>query len=108
MTHGTTHGGLCAALILAALTGCAAGPDFKRPAAPSVKRYTADALPSQTDSAPIQLGIAQRFAEDRNLEAQWWPLFHSEALNSLVKSGLQANPDLQAADAALRAAREIT
>ena len=100
--------GLCLSLTLSALVGCAAGPNFKRPAAPSINRYTAEALPSQTDSAAIPLGVAQRFAEGRDLAAEWWTVFHSEALNSLVKAALQANPDLKAADAALRAARETT
>lgn len=40
-----------AALTLAGLlAGCAAGPDFKRPAAPDVAAYTAAPLPVQTVS----------------------------------------------------------
>jgi NodT family efflux transporter outer membrane factor (OMF) lipoprotein len=96
------------ALVVTALAGCAAGPDFKRPAAPLTARYTPDALPAQTDSAAIPLGNAQRFVEGRDLAADWWTLFHCEPLNSLVTSALQANPDLQAAEAALKAAHEAT
>jgi NodT family efflux transporter outer membrane factor (OMF) lipoprotein len=74
--------------------GCAAGPDYQRPAAPAVGRYTAEPL--------AVTGVV----EGGDVPAQWWTLFGSEALDRLVAAALQANPNLQAADAALRAARE--
>ena len=39
---------LHAALLAAALAGCAVGPDYRRPAAPAVASYTAEALPPGT------------------------------------------------------------
>ncbi|MDE1893165.1 MAG: hypothetical protein KGH90_02385, partial [Xanthomonadaceae bacterium] len=43
---------LAPALLLAlALAGCAVGPDYHRPDAPAVDRYTAQPLPAATASA---------------------------------------------------------
>ena len=42
-----------------------------------------------------------------DIPGQWWALFHSQALDDLIKQAIQANPDLQAAHAALRSTREI-
>jgi NodT family efflux transporter outer membrane factor (OMF) lipoprotein len=96
-----------AAMLSAALmAGCAAGPDYVRPAAPEALRYTAQPLAPETAAAPAGGGASQRFAEGQDVPARWWTLFGSEALNQLVEAALAANPDLQAAQAALRAARE--
>ncbi|MEO6974713.1 MAG: efflux transporter outer membrane subunit [Gallionella sp.] len=91
------------ALSLAMLmTGCAVGPDFKRPAPPTVKGYTAEPLPAH----PSSTDAGQQFVEGRDIPAQWWTLFHSPALNQLVERSLKANPNLQAAQATLRQAQE--
>ncbi|TFW32230.1 efflux transporter outer membrane subunit [Massilia horti] len=91
---------------LLALSGCAVGPDFQLPAAPTVQRYTDSPLPAQTASAPVDAGAAQHFAQGQDVPADWWKLFGSEPLNELVNAALQANPDLKASEAALRATRE--
>jgi NodT family efflux transporter outer membrane factor (OMF) lipoprotein len=82
------------------------GPDFHRPAAPGVDRYTASGLPARTTSADVKGGEAQAFVQDRDIPGQWWTLFHSKALNDLIGQALKANPDLEAAQAALRGAWE--
>jgi NodT family efflux transporter outer membrane factor (OMF) lipoprotein len=94
-----------AALLLA---GCAVGPDFERPAAPEVSAYTAMPLPDMTASGSDDIagGEAQRFAARMDVDGQWWTLFESEALNQLVALALEANPDLEAAEAALNQVRE--
>lgn len=107
MTNHVIARALAAALLLA-LAGCAAGPDFKRPAAPPVQRYTAEPLAAATESAPVAGGGAQRFAQGADVPADWWKLFGSSALDRIVAAALKANPDLQSAEAALRAAREST
>ena len=94
------------AVLAAALAGCAVGPDFQRPAPPATPSFTAGALPAQTASAPGPGGQAQRFAPGQEVASQWWKAFGSPALDALVAATLQANPDLQAAASALRAARE--
>ena len=41
-----------------------------------------------------------------DISADWWTLFHSEALNNLIEESLANNHDLKAAQAALSVARE--
>lgn len=86
--------------------GCAVGPDFQRPAAPAVRAYAAVSLPQQTASAPAVAGAAQSFIAGGEVHPRWWTAFGSPALDDLVACALQASPDLQAAAATLRAARE--
>jgi NodT family efflux transporter outer membrane factor (OMF) lipoprotein len=97
-----------AATLLAAmlLAGCAVGPDFVPPPVPDVNGYTPEPLGKFTASAATPGGEAQHFVRDLDLPGQWWTLFHSKPLNSLVEKALAANPDLQAAQAALRVAKE--
>jgi NodT family efflux transporter outer membrane factor (OMF) lipoprotein len=88
-----------AALCLAVATGgCAVGPDFHRPAAPSVSGYTPATPPEATSSPQLAFG--------QDVSADWWTAYRSPALNALVAQALKANPDLEAARAALRAAQE--
>ncbi|MBO9535169.1 efflux transporter outer membrane subunit [Herbaspirillum sp.] len=84
----------------AALGGCAVGPDFKQPDAPQVKAYTAEGVEA---SAAVD---GQRFVSGQDVSGQWWTAFGSQPLNALVEAALANNADLQAAQAALRAARE--
>ena len=89
------------------LAGCTLlGPDFLRPAPPMVTGYTAQPLPAETVSAETIAGDAQRFLQDTDVPGQWWTLFGSPALNNLVEQALRANPDIEAAQAALRQAHE--
>jgi len=90
------------------LAGCAVGPDFERPDAPSVDRYTAEPLPGATASAAAAGGAAQRFLVGRDIPAEWWQVFHSAPLNALIEEALKANPTVTAAEAALRQAHELT
>ena len=93
---------------LAALTlsGCAVGPDFHTPAPPNVSGYTREPQLIVTADANVPGGGAQAVDHNRDLPGQWWTLYQSPALNALVERALKANPDLKAAQAALRAARE--
>jgi NodT family efflux transporter outer membrane factor (OMF) lipoprotein len=96
---------LCVAA--AGLCACV-GPNFHRPAAPSVDRYTVEALPSQTASAPGPGGAAQQFLTGQEVPRDWWTRFGSPQLDTLVTEALRANPNVQAAQAALRQAMENT
>ncbi|MBI5919558.1 MAG: efflux transporter outer membrane subunit [Nitrosomonadales bacterium] len=87
-----------AALIAVLASSCAVGPDFKRPDAPSATGY------SPLSAAPTV--TAQRFDPERDIPFEWWREFHSTALSSLVTRAFRANPDLAAAQAALRQAQE--
>jgi NodT family efflux transporter outer membrane factor (OMF) lipoprotein len=88
------------------LAGCAVGPNFKKPASPSVKAYTEKELPKQTTAADTMAGAAQTFIDNKNIPAEWWKLFGSEPLNTIVATALKANPDLQIAKATLTQAQE--
>ncbi len=96
--------GLAVALLLA---GCAVGPDFQRPAAPEQSGYTPQPVAPIAATGNLAGGGGQRFAVGRDIPGQWWELFRSPALDSLVRQALAANPDLEAAQAALRQAKEL-
>jgi NodT family efflux transporter outer membrane factor (OMF) lipoprotein len=89
------------------LSSCAVGPDFAAPAPPDVIRYTREPLALRTSSTDIAFGKSQHFVNGRDIPADWWRVFHSPALDSLVRQSLAANPTLQSQLAALRAAKEI-
>ena len=97
-----------AALAVAATmtAGCAVGPDFRAPAPPSATTYTATALPAETAATPGVAGAPQRFIAGNDVPAQWWALFHSEALDRTIRQALADSPTLAAAQARLREARE--
>jgi len=88
------------------LSACSAGPDFRRPDAPGVKAYTLTELPAQTAASPVMGGEAQRFQFGQDIPAEWWSLFHSEALNEVIRQALASSPTLDSAKAALRRAQE--
>ncbi|TAM59331.1 MAG: efflux transporter outer membrane subunit [Rhodanobacter sp.] len=94
------------ALAASLVAGCAVGPDFKRPAAPQVSGYTTGLLPTTATSANVVGGEAQRFVAGGQIPADWWRLFHSSSLDTLIEQSLKNNPDLKAAQAALSVARE--
>lgn len=96
------------------LTGCAVGPDYVRPAAmlPSAYMSGTASVPTSNGSVknPPDSGIdknleAQKFIQS-DIPAQWWELFQSPALSTLVSASLKQNPNVEAAQAALRGAME--
>ena len=88
------------------ITGCKVGPDFKPLPLPTTKTYTALPLPSRTASTILNknAGKSQELIAGRDIEGDWWTLFHSDAINALVSEGIQSNPDLAAAKATLKQA----
>ena len=103
-TRALSAGTLVAA---AALAGCApVGPNFKTPESPQAQRFTESPLAAQTASAATAAGSAQRYAPGGDIPADWWELFHSAALDKLVRMALADSPTLDAARAALVQAQE--
>src|SRR5512146_3144492 len=92
------------AVVLAA--GCAAGPNFKPPPPPGRAGYTAMPLAATVATPGNPAGAAQRLQPGARIPADWWRLFHSQALDALIAAALQNNAGLQAAQTALRVARE--
>jgi NodT family efflux transporter outer membrane factor (OMF) lipoprotein len=88
------------------LAGCAVGPDFHRPEAPTTAGYTPTALPQETAAASGSGGAAQHFVSGQEIPDQWWTVFHSPELDQLIRQGLADSPTLAAAQATLREAQE--
>ena len=89
---------LAAALLVA---GCVAGPRYHRPALSPTASYGELAV-----SPPDLAAGAPRLAPGQDIPAQWWRVYHCAALDALVAEALAKNPTVEAAKAALRAARE--
>src|SRR5215469_17361467 len=85
--------------LLPFLSACAVGPDYERPPLPPSAGYSAEAVSAQGGSGAQLLSGA-------DIPAQWWEVFHSTALDDLVAQALKNNPTIDAANAALRVARE--
>ena len=94
-------------LLSGLLAGCAAGPDFKRPAPPNATSYTATPMPAQTASAAAALGNAQTFQMHAMVDAAWWRSLGSSRLDALIEQALHSSPTLAAAKASLRQAQEL-
>ena len=90
----------------AALTACAAGPDFQPPPAPPTEHYTPSQQPDATAAAPGRSGAAQHFISGADVPTHWWESFQCAALNSLVEQALQHSPTVLEARARLREAQE--
>jgi NodT family efflux transporter outer membrane factor (OMF) lipoprotein len=88
------------------LAGCAVGPNFHPPKLQTGESYTASPTGTRTVTAQSSGGAAQHFNFGEQIAAQWWKLFHSESLDSLVRKGLAESPTVSAAQAALREAQE--
>src|SRR5215471_4765578 len=97
---------LLSVIVTTLLAGCAVGPEFVPPPAPDVSGYERGGTPTTTASANVAGGAAQRLISGRDIPGEWWRLFGSPPLKSLMEDALRNNPDLQAAQAALRVARE--
>ena len=102
----TRLGPLALALLI---SGCAVGPDFKSPSAPlnsDPSSYTQEKLPNQLDPG-VASSKKQVFVPGGQISAQWWEVFHNEALNQLIVKSLKNNPSLKAAQSSLKSAAEI-
>lgn len=97
---------LCVALLLALLSGCAAGPDYQRPDAPGATGYTVQPLAPLTSVPDIAQGEEQHFDATKEIPYDWWTLFQSPQLNALIERTLKGNPSIESAQAALRQAQE--
>lgn len=80
--------GVCAL----ALTGCAVGPDFVRPALN---------LPAQW------LGAGAATVAEPQVTTEWWALFSDQTLNTLMQQALAKNGDLKVARARVEEARGL-
>ncbi len=96
-----------AAAAVAALFGCAVGPNFQRPAAPAAGDYGSAPAQGKTAAAPGTGGNAQQLIGGLDIPGEWWQLFQSPKLTALVAQALEGNPNIDAARAALREAHDL-
>ena len=90
-------------MIVSMLAACAMGPDFVRPQPPVADSYTRGPLASATLEADSQ---TQHFDSNTSLTAEWWLMFKSPQLDSVVRRAIRNNPTLQAAEASLRQSQD--
>lgn len=93
---------LLAAFVLVA--GCAVGPDFVRPARPSVAAYTPQGV--SINLAPGHGEPEQVLVKGRAIPRAWYRLFHATALDGLVREAVTDSPTIAAAHATLAEAQQ--
>lgn len=77
---------------LLALAGCAAGPEYVRPAAP---------VPAALTREPLSVT-----GSDAAVRSDWWTAFGSPELDAWIDEALAGSPGIEAARATLRVAHE--
>jgi NodT family efflux transporter outer membrane factor (OMF) lipoprotein len=82
----------------ALLAACVVGPNFHEPPTPSVTRYSM--VGDDANIGPTQAAVGDKVV------SEWWTLFHSPALDQLVRQAVAGNPTLAEARARLEASRE--
>src|SRR5262249_21044106 len=109
MTSHTSRTTVVAVLLalVTSVSGCAVGPNFRKPSAPAVDSYTRSPMTGTGPAADMPGGEAQRLLAGRDIPAAWWMLFESPPLNALVERALAASPTLLAAHLSLRQALEL-
>lgn len=83
--------------ILALLGACSTGPDFKIPAPPKETAFTAN-----DEAVPLH----QRVIMGKQIETDWWTLFASGPLNSLIHQAVKRNYALTSAKQTLAQAAD--
>lgn len=84
------------------LASCAVGPDFSRPDAQAPNGYTAEQLDLHV---PAGAEAAQSLAIGKRISGDWWQLFHSKQLDTVLNQAIAGNQDLAAAQATLSQAQ---
>jgi len=94
----------CASMlgVLASLSACSVGPDFKRPDPPAAARYTSDTVSTEASSA-----ATQHVTLGKEIEGDWWSLFGSEMIDGVVKQALEHNRTLEVAAQTLAESHEL-
>jgi NodT family efflux transporter outer membrane factor (OMF) lipoprotein len=96
--------GMLAGILALAISGCAVGPNFAPPPAPDVDGYVRGKLASPNPGSGGPRVAGQHFVTGAEVSARWWTAFKSPLLNELVKRAVDHNPNLQAAEAAIKVA----
>jgi NodT family efflux transporter outer membrane factor (OMF) lipoprotein len=93
------------AVLSVVISGCAVGPNFNPAPAPEVDGYVRGKLASPNPGSGAPRVAGQHFVTGADVSARWWAAFKSPLLNELVKQSVDHNPNLQAAEAAIKVAQ---
>ena len=86
-------------IVVAGLSGCAVGPDYRPTPAPTRWQAVADTVLSTLTTTPS--------SDDVEALAHWWTWFEDDRLNTLIDIALAQNLDVRAASARVRAANDV-
>ena len=75
-----------ASLLTLAVSGCAVGPNFERPAAPEANGYVREKLASPDPGPGAPRVAGQHFVTGADVSARWWSAFRSRPLDEDRKS----------------------
>jgi NodT family efflux transporter outer membrane factor (OMF) lipoprotein len=92
-------------VIAMSISACAVGPNFTPPATPDATGYLPGRLSSPNPGPGAPRVAGQHFVTGADVSARWWSAFKSPTLNELVRQAVDHNPNLQAAEAAIRVAQ---
>ena len=108
LRRATRHSGapILASVLSVAVAGCMVGPDFMSPDPPSVTRYTSPGEATAAGAHGAPTVPTQTVALGGRLTAEWWTLFRSPNLDTLVKQAIIGSRTLESAKARLAQARE--
>jgi NodT family efflux transporter outer membrane factor (OMF) lipoprotein len=93
-------------VILALLTACTVGPKFKPPESPTATGYVSASEPAAAPDDAMDKSPRQTFALGQKVAAEWWTVFRSDELDSLVELSIEDSRTLESARARLAQARE--
>jgi NodT family efflux transporter outer membrane factor (OMF) lipoprotein len=93
-----------AGALAATVSGCAVGPNFSPAPAPDVDGYVRGKLASPNPGPGGPHLASQHFVTGADVSARWWAAFRSQPLNDLIKQSVDHNPNLQAAESAIKVA----
>ena len=96
------------ATLAAGLAACSVGPQYKPPEAPRAPDYGAAPAAGSVLAPEEGAASAQRFVAGMDIPGEWWQLFGSAKLSGLIEDALKANPNIAAAQAALKQAHELS
>jgi len=91
-------------VVSVAISGCAVGPNFNPAPVPDVTGYVKGKLGSPDPGKGPPDVPGQRFISGADVATRWWAAFKSQPLNDLVRQAVDHNPNLQAAEAAIKIA----
>lgn len=82
------------------------GPDFKKPEAPLATSYAPQSSHQKTAVGSGQGGELQKYSATAAIPFDWWTMFRSQQINSLIERAFKNSPTIQSAQAALRQSQQ--